>query len=120
MKPTVLEMNNPGKGRGKQGRGKGESGAKGDGGGEREEGEGEQRGRGGKGRAGEKSILTGHHEAKDKKNYTQILLIQLVKVFLTGYRLVILKVLYVCNRTEQICKQNVDIENLVSHCQRKK
>ena len=61
MKLTVLKKNNPGNGRGKQGWAKGEGGDKsGERGGEELRRE--------KGKAGEKSILPGHHEAKDREN----------------------------------------------------
>lgn len=48
---------------------------------------------------GGKNILTGHHEAKGKENDIQTLLMQYLS---QGYRLIILKLLSVCNRTEHV------------------
>lgn len=93
MKLTVLNKNNPGNRRGKRGW------AKGGGGGESGERGGEEWGRR-QGKAGQKNILPGRYEAKDRELDTKLL----IQYFSQGYTLVIPKLLYVCNRTEQICE----------------
>ena len=92
MKLTVLNKNNPGNRRGKQGWAKGEGGE--------ESGErgGEEQGGGDKGKAGQKNILPGRYEAKDRELDTKLL----TQYFSQEYRLIIPKLLYECNRTEQI------------------